>query len=144
MKPQENEILLIYNGRKTQDSKVLGYASSVQKYKVNERNIDKNPLTETQLIKVANDMGLQVLDLIDKTSDTYLNEIKDQSFSNEEMLKIVRQHPEILKTPIAMLNGTVFFVHSAYDFVNKGIEIEGIKSKSGNVYESPNRDKDND
>ena len=43
MKPQENEILLIYNGRKAQDSKVLGYASSVQKYKVNERNIDKNP-----------------------------------------------------------------------------------------------------
>tara|TARA_A100000171_G_scaffold50652_1_gene62640 strand:- start:2453 stop:2875 length:423 start_codon:yes stop_codon:yes gene_type:complete len=140
MKPQENEILLIYNGRKSHDTKVLGYASAVQKYTVNERNIDKNPLTETQLNQVANDMGLQILDLIDKKSDAYLNEIKDQRFSNEEMMKIVRQHPEILKTPIAMLNNTVFFVHSAYDFVNKGIEIEGIKSKSGNIYESPNRD----
>lgn len=140
MKPQENEILLIYNGRKSHDTKVLGYASAVQKYTVNERNIDKNPLTETQLNQVANDMGLQILDLIDKKSDAYLNEIKDQRFSNEEMMKIVRQHPEILKTPIAMLNNTVFFVHSAYDFVNKGIEIEGIKSKSGNIYESPKRD----
>ncbi|KYG84534.1 hypothetical protein AWW67_05335 [Roseivirga seohaensis] len=140
MKPQENEILLIYNGRKSHDTKVLGYASAVQKYTVNERNIDKNPLTETQLNQVANDMGLQILDLIDKKSDAYLNEIKDQRFSNEEMMKIVKQHPEILKTPIAMLNNTVFFVHSAYDFVNKGIEIEGIKSKSGNIYESPNRD----
>ncbi|KOF02477.1 arsenate reductase family protein [Roseivirga seohaensis] len=140
MKPQENEILLIYNGRKSHDTKVLGYASAVQKYTVNERNIDKNPLTETQLNQVANDMGLQILDLIDKKSDAYLNEIKDQRFSNEEMMKIVKQHPEILKTPIAMLNNTVFFVHSAYDFVNKGIEIEGIKSKSGNIYESPKRD----
>ena len=140
MKPQENEILLIYNGRKSHDTKVLGYASAVQKYTVNERNIDKNPLTETQLNQVANDMGLQILDLIDKKSDAYLNEIKDQRFSNEEMMKIVKQHPEILKTPIAMLNNTVFFVHSAYDFVNKGIEIEGIKNKSGNIYESPKRD----
>ncbi|KYG78604.1 hypothetical protein EV198_1454 [Roseivirga ehrenbergii] len=140
MKPQENEILLIYNGRKSHDTKVLGYASAVQKYTVNDRNIDKNPLTETQLNQVANDMGLQILDLIDKKSDAYLNEIKDQRFSNEEMMKIVKQHPEILKTPIAMLNNTVFFVHSAYDFVNKGIEIEGIKSKSGNIYESPKRD----
>tara|TARA_R110001599_G_scaffold130882_1_gene306341 strand:+ start:2719 stop:3147 length:429 start_codon:yes stop_codon:yes gene_type:complete len=141
MKPQENEILLIYNGRKAQDAKVLGYASSIQKYTVNERNIDKNPLTETQLSQVANSMGLQILDLIDKTSDTYLNEIKDQRFSNEEMMKIVKRHPDILKTPIAMLNGTVFFVHSAYDFVNKGIEIEGVKSKSGNSSESSSHDK---
>ncbi|KYG83548.1 arsenate reductase family protein [Roseivirga echinicomitans] len=140
MRPQENEILFIFNGRKAHDAKVLGYASSIQKYKVNERNIDKNPLTETQLTQVANDMGLQILDLIDKTSDTFLNEIKAQNFSNEEMMKIVKRHPDILKTPIAMLNGTVFFVHSAYDFVNKGIEIEGVKSKSGNSSEGPSRD----
>ncbi|MFT6969495.1 MAG: arsenate reductase [Roseivirga sp.] len=140
MKPQENEILLIYNGSKAHDAKVLGYAISVQKYTVNERNINKNPLTETQLTQVANDMGLQILDLIDKTSDSYLNEIKDQSFSNEEMMKMVRHHPDLLKTPIAMLNGRVFFVHSANDFVNTGIEIEGIKSKSGNSSETPNLD----
>ncbi|MGW8121788.1 arsenate reductase family protein [Roseivirga echinicomitans] len=140
MKPQENELLLIYNARKKQDVKVLGYASAIQKYTVNERNIDKNPLTETQLTQVANKMGLQILDLIDKTSDAYLNEVKDQHFSNEEMLKIVRKNPDILKTPIVMLNGTVFFVHSAYDFINKGIEIEGITSKSGNSSEIPSRD----
>ncbi|WP_323755492.1 hypothetical protein [Roseivirga sp.] len=140
MKPQENEILLIYNGRKAQDAKVLGYASAVQKYTVNERDIDKNPLTETQLTQVANEMGLQILDLIDKTSDAYLKEVKSQSFSNEEMMKIVKQHSDILKTPIAMLNDTVFFVHSAYDFVNKGIEIEGVKSKSGNSSETAKRD----
>jgi len=140
MKPQENEILLIYNGRKSLDAKVLGYASSIQKFTVNERNLDKNPLTETQLTQIANHMGLQVLDLIDKTSDAYLNEIKDQRFSNEEMMKIVKRHPDILKTPIAMLNGTVFFVHSAHDFVNKGIEIEGVKSKSGNSSETAKRD----
>jgi len=139
MKPQENEILLIYNANKRQDNQVLGYASSIDKYTVNERNIEKNPLTETQITEVADKMGLQVLDLIDKTSDLYLNKIKTTDFSNAETLKIITNHPEVLNTPIAMLNGTVFFVHSAYDFINKGIEIEGIKSKSGNAKESPKK-----
>ena len=137
MKPQENEILLIYNANKFQDNQVLGYASAIDKYTVNEKNIDKNPLTGTQIAELAGKMGLQVLDLIDKTCDLYLNKIKTTDFSNEETLKIITNNPEALNTPIAMLNGTVFFVHSAYDFINKGIEIEGIKSKSGNAKESP-------
>lgn len=136
MKARKKEIILIYNSEKKQDRTAMAYAASVGGYQLNEKDLSKNTLTSTQIVEIANDLGLQVLDLVDKQSDYYINEVKSTDLSNEEVLKLMTLHPEMIKTPIAMMNDEIFLVKSSYDFVNIGLGFTSDESKSGNIYES--------
>lgn len=141
MKAKDNEILLIYNSEKQQDRKTKGYATSVEGYALNERDVIADPLTETQIAEIADDIGVPIVDLVDKNSDMYLNELKAKSFSDEELIKLMSKNPELMKTAIAYVGAKAFFVGSAYDFVNKGLEIEGVKSSKGNIFEKQTKPK---
>lgn len=135
MKAKENEIVLIYNSEKQQDRKTKGYADSLGDHMLNERDVLTDNLTETQIAEIAQDMKIELVELVDKNSELYINELKDKSFSDEELTKLMVKNPELIKTPIAYYGSKVFFVGSAYDFVNKDFDIEGVKSHKANKFE---------
>ncbi|MEX2336335.1 MAG: ArsC/Spx/MgsR family protein [Fulvivirga sp.] len=135
MKPRDNEILLIYNSEKQQDRKTKGYADSLKNHALNERDITRNNLTETQLAEIAMDMHIEISELMDKNSELYMSQLKDKSFSDEELTKLMVKNPDLIKTPIAYMGSKVFFVGSSYDFVNEDFDIEGVKSSKGNKFE---------
>ena len=135
MKAKDNEILLIYNSEKQQDRKTKGYASSLNEYALNERDVMTDHITETQLAEIANDIGVPLSDMIDKNSEMYMEELKEKSFADEELTKLMVKNPELIKTPIAYVGSKVFFVGSSYDFVKQGIEIKGVKSSKANKFE---------
>ncbi|ELR73190.1 hypothetical protein C900_05239 [Fulvivirga imtechensis AK7] len=135
MKAKENEILLIYNSEKYEDRKAKGYADTMKDHALNERDISKNNLTETQIAEIARDMNVDMSVLIDKNSDTYLHHLKDKGFAEAELTKLMVKNPDLIKTPIAYIGSRAFFVGSAYDFVNADFDIEGVRSKKGNVFE---------
>lgn len=135
MKAKENEILLIYNSEKYEDRKAKGYADSLKDHALNERDISKNNLTETQLAEIAGDLNVDLSVLVDKNSDIYLHQLKDKSFSDEELTKLMVKNPELIKTPIAYRGSKAFFVGSAYKFVSDDFEIEGVRSGKGNQFE---------
>ncbi|GAA0894419.1 hypothetical protein GCM10009122_41000 [Fulvivirga kasyanovii] len=135
MKAKENEILLIYNSEKQQDRKTKGYADTLNDHALNERDVLTDNLTETQIAEIARDMNIEIAELVDKNSDLYLQEYKNKSLSDDEITKVLAKNPEMIKTPIAYVGSEVFFVGSAYDFVNKDFDIEGVKSHKGNKFE---------
>ena len=135
MKAKENEILLIYNSEKQQDRKTKGYAGSLGDHRLNERDVLRDHLTETQIAEIAQDLKVRLTDLVDKNSDLYLKELKNRSFSDEELTKLMAKNPELIKTPIAYYGSKVFFVDSTYEFVNKDFTIEGVKSPKANKFE---------
>lgn len=135
MKPKDNEILLIYNSEKQQDRKTKGYADSLKNHALNERDVLSDNLTETQLAEMANDMHVEISELIDKNSEFYMNQLKGKSFSDDQLTKLMVKNPELIRTPIAYLGSKAFFVGSSYDFVNQDFDIEGVKSLKGNKFE---------
>ena len=135
MEAQNNEILLIYNSEKSQDRKAKGYADSLKDHVLNERDVMQKTLTETQLAEIATDLHVPVQELIDENSDYYLTELKDKSFSDQELTKIMVNNPDVIKTPIAYIGSRAFFVGSSYDFVKQDLEIDGVKSDKGNIFE---------
>lgn len=135
MKAKDNEILLIYNSEKYEDRKAKGYADTLKDHALNERDVTKNNLTETQIAEIAADMNVDISQLVDKNSDLYLHQLKDKSFSEEELMKLIVKNPELLKTPIAYKGSKAFFVDSAYQFVNDDFDIDGIRSPKGNTFE---------
>lgn len=135
MKAQNNEILLFYNSEKQQDRKTKGYADSLKDHVLNEKDVMNGILTKTQLAEIAKDMNVEVSDLVDKNSEYYMQNLKNSSFSEDELTTLMVKHPEIIKTPIAYMGSKVFFVGSAYDFVNEDFDIEGVKSRKANRFE---------
>ncbi|MBL3655459.1 arsenate reductase family protein [Fulvivirga sediminis] len=135
MKAEKNEILFFFNSEKQQDRKARGYADSVENHKLNEKEINQDHLTETQIAEIADDMGVSIVELVDKNSGYYLDELKDKDISDTELATIMAKNPGVIKTPIAYMGKHVFFVENAYSFVQQDIEVEGVKSDKGNVFE---------
>ncbi|UII24124.1 arsenate reductase family protein [Fulvivirga ligni] len=135
MKAEEKEILFIYNSEKQEDRKAFGYADSIDGFALNDKDVNKVKITETQLAEIADDMGVAVVQLVDENSEYYMNELKGKSINDSELTTILSKNPQAIKTPIAYLGKKAFFVDSAYSFVKQGIEIEGVKSEKGNAFE---------
>jgi len=135
MEKHKDEILFIYNGNKQSDKEALGYAESVKGKKVNQIDLAKETLTERQIADIAIDMNVAVDGLLDKNDKLYLSKIKEGEFTDDELLKLLKNNSSLFKTPIAYIEKEPIFVESQYTFVNKGLEIDGVKSDSGNSFE---------
>ncbi|HLT79893.1 MAG TPA: hypothetical protein VKZ86_02625 [Cyclobacteriaceae bacterium] len=131
MNVKANEILLIYNSQKMEDRKVLGYATPVQRQNLKERDISRDPLTETQLKGIANKLGIEVADLVDKQSDAYQDKYRSASMSEHDLLTALKNEPQLMRTPIAVYPEHAEFVES-YTFVKKGMGPPDVTSGSAN------------
>jgi len=135
MEKHKNEILFIYNGNKQSDKEALGYAESIKGKKVNQVDLTKEKLTERQIADIAVDMNVELNSLLDKNDSLYLSKVKDGNFSDDELLKLMKNNVGLIRTPIAYIEKEPVFVESQYTFVNKGLDVEGVKSSSGNSFE---------
>lgn len=135
MKPKENEIILIYNSNKQRDKEVMGYAKSLENHKLNERDISKSNLTEKQWAEIAMELETEIAEMVDTNSEKYLTKLKGGDYSDDELLKLMVQNPEIIQTPIALLKDRAFVVKSQYSFINEDLNIDGIQSDKGNKFE---------
>lgn len=139
METSKNELKLYYNSDKKHDRETLGYAESLD-VAINEQDLSKSNLTERQFAQLADNMNIPISDLADKNSDYFLAEIKDKEFSDEEMLKLLNAHPELVHTPIALIGEHTYFVKSPFELVNKDLDIEGIQTNKGEASESNNNE----
>lgn len=135
MKAKNNEIVLIYNSEKQKDKEVLGYAESLKDHKLNDKDISKSQLTERQIAEIANDLNREVIEIVDDASEKFKTEIKGKDFADEQLLKLLAENPDLLTTPVAYMNDEAFVVASQYSFVNKGLDVGGVKSNQANEFE---------
>ena len=136
MQIESNEILLIYDSNDLQDREALGYAQTLQHHKLKELDVSKETLTELQLEILSDKFGAKPRDLIDKTSEYYKEHYADKDVDREDILKIIKNNPGLLNTPIAVYKGKAHFLDSPYDFIRKDLGNSGIKSRHGNEQEN--------
>lgn len=122
MKVSGNELLLIYDSEILEDRKALGYAQSLQHHKLKEKDIRKEPLTSTQIEEVIEALGIDAHEIIDKQSEIYKNEYSEVSLEGHDLLTALSKNPALMKTPIAIREGSAKFVGSSYEFIEEDMD----------------------
>jgi arsenate reductase (glutaredoxin) len=62
----------------------------------------KNPITEEELRGILAKMNARPQDVVRKQETIYKKELKGMTFTDDEWIKIILQHPVILRRPIVV------------------------------------------
>jgi arsenate reductase len=117
MKVSKKEILLIYNSGQLSDRKAFSYAKSMKNHEIREIDLLKNSLTETQLKQIINKLEIKPDELIDTESPKYLRYFSSTDLTPKSILKVLKQNPGMIKTPIALFYDHAVFVKSPSDIL---------------------------
>lgn len=123
---EKNEMLFIYNEKKFRDREALGYVESIKDFKVKEIDVYRDKITEQQYMDLASRLNVAPNELFDKLSDEFKEKYAGAELSEDDVLKILKHTPSILRTPIAVYHDKAYFVQSPYDFVKTGLAFKGI------------------
>ncbi len=109
----KNEYLLIYNSNDLQDREAAGYLQALKSVAINQQDVSKDMLTETQLVAAAKLLGVEMSDLLN--SDIKTND----EFSADELLKLLKKQPSLLNTPFILSKDRSFFVDSPLNLIKE-------------------------
>ena len=109
----EKEYLFIYNSKDLQDRAAAGYIRALKSVKINEQDICKDMLTETQLVAASKKLGVEVKDLLQYDGTN------EHDFTEEETLKLLRNQPSLLNTPFVLSAKNSFFIDTPLDLIKE-------------------------
>ncbi|WP_375580405.1 hypothetical protein ABWH96_05045 [Marivirga tractuosa] len=130
------EIKFIYNSTQIKEREAYGYAKSLDQHYINAIDLDKEVITERQWAELAQKLKVAVKDLIDENNDYYQDELEGKDFDDNDLLQMIKDHPQIIKTPIIDSAKYARFIKSPYDFNEMDMAFEEIKNHLANKGES--------
>lgn len=85
-------------------------------------DISKTPITGTQIHEIANRLGMEIKDLIDRDHDLFNLKFEPinvglPNLTSEDWIKMIQQNPDILKQPIAIRENSAILVVTPTDIV---------------------------
>lgn len=96
----KNEIKFLYNSNKLEDKEAYAYALTLHKHVINELDISKNDMTPTQVSELANKLNKRIIDLFDKDSEYFKDQIQGKNIVESDLLTLLIKEKSALKTPI--------------------------------------------
>lgn len=139
METNSKELTLLYHPEKFDDKKARAFVESLGQFKVKTVDLSKDQITPTQLAQVADQMKIDIYDLVD---DQYLETLPKvdkvldlQAMDDEDILEMVSKRPVLLCTPIIITGDRAYRYGTAYEFVRKGLAIDDIKVQHANADE---------
>jgi len=119
MQIREHEILFIYNSNDIKDRKALGYVKSLKHLHIKEFDLYEDDFSEFQIEEIIQRLNIQPSELINKNSKLYLEKYSDKELGHKDILKVLSQKPEMIKTPIALYHDHARFVGTGYEFIKE-------------------------
>lgn len=108
----DKEFLFIYNSKKKQDREAAGYMQTLN-IKLNEQDVSKNMLTETQLVAAIEKLNVSLNDMLD------VDKKGDTDYSENDLLKLLVNDPGSLKTPFVLSRKKSFFIESPLNLIKE-------------------------
>jgi arsenate reductase-like glutaredoxin family protein len=102
---ENNEVKFIYNSDKISDRETYAYLKSLHQHVINEIDIAHNDLTSTQLSELANKLNVRIIDLFDRSSQGFKNNLEGKDVQEEDLLMILQKDRDAFKTPIIITSG---------------------------------------
>jgi arsenate reductase len=73
-----------------------------QGFTIQEIDALKEKLTGTQIVELTHCLDLEVAYIVNLEHPDYTSNFKHQNFSTNDWIKMMQNHPEIMKQPIAL------------------------------------------
>ena len=110
------EVTIIYNFEKRQGREAVAYGKEIAE-NVREIDISKNPLTERQMAELLMKLDVKVEEIIDRTSELYQDKYEGVDMEEQDWLGVIKQNPELMKTPIGILGNKAVICESPNDIL---------------------------
>jgi arsenate reductase len=127
MELHPNEMLLLFDPTSATHRKTRVLAKSITK-NVNEISLRHSKLTKLRWAELLAILNLAPKSLLDKSSKKYQDELAGHDFDDDDWLDILRNNPELVKAPIAVMNGKAILCISPkdiYKLTPERIQLEG-------------------
>lgn len=99
MEFNKREVLIFYKPEEKKDKNTYDLALQLSEH-IRSVDVNKDKITETQLIEILDRLDRTPVDLVDKGSDTYINKYKGVDLTDDDWLKALIANPDMLFTPI--------------------------------------------
>ncbi len=119
----------IYNSNKISDRIYLAYAQAL-KENLREFNVVKDRLTPTQLAQFSNNYELPIVALIDPMQAKAMRFDYYRNLSEEELLVLLAENQQLLKTPLLIMGKTHYFIRSIATLNNVAEQWEHVNMSS--------------
>lgn len=115
----KNEVKFLYNSNNQSDKEAFAYALTLHKHKINELDISKNDLTPTQFSELAYKMKVRIIDLFDKKSEYFKQNIEGKDIEERDLLNILVKEKSALKTPIFISKEVIKVIEYPREIISK-------------------------
>ncbi|MBT8285126.1 MAG: hypothetical protein HKO75_07050 [Flavobacteriaceae bacterium] len=112
----DRQITIFYSSGSSRAKQTLAYAKA-EGLPIREIDISKTPLTGTQIAELAARLKIEIKDLVNQEHPSYRSQFEQHDFSEEDWIKMIRNHPEILKQPIALRGDITILVETPTDII---------------------------
>ena len=125
---KKRELKFIYNSQKKRDREGYGLITALEKHIINELDISRNKMTETQLAELADVLKVPIPELVDSGADHYTDKIK--SLSDQDTLTMIHEDMTLLKTPIVIReDGSASLLLTPFELHPADLAVDGTEGK---------------
>lgn len=111
MEKNNREIILYYKPAVKKDKNTYVMASQITSH-IREIDVLKDTPTETQMMTILTQLGIDVEDLIERESEVYKEKYEGKSFDVQGWIQVLVQNPDMIKTPIAIKGNRAMLVET--------------------------------
>ncbi len=112
----DRQITLYYNSKSVRAKQTMAYAKA-EGLPIQEIDILHTPITGTQIIEIADRLGIKVADLVNQDHPTYSTKFDKADLSSNDWIKMIQHNPDIMKQPIAIRGDITILVETPSDII---------------------------
>ena len=110
------ELTILYNKENARDRKTLSYAHTITN-KINKQELGSVRISSTMFQVFVNTLEEDPKKLINKADPYYQKNIRGRTFSTNAWFKMLKNHPNLLKAPLAMYENKAVVCHTPTDIL---------------------------
>lgn len=114
MKTHPREILIYYNPESSSDRRTIAHAQSLSPH-VKSYSFEKANVSSTWWTSILTKLNIEPKGLFNKALPEYEEKLKGKEFDDEGWLNVIKKHPHLLRSPIAMRGSKAILCDSPTD-----------------------------
>ena len=112
----DRQITLFYNSDSVRAKQAIVYAET-EGFAIQKRDMLSAPLTGTQIAEIATRLNIKIEDLVNQEHPKYTAQFAPHNLSDDDWIKMIRYHPEIMKQPIAIRGDRTILIETPTDII---------------------------
>jgi len=110
----DNQINILYidNSPRAKQTKAYCQASGIP---IREINMTKSKLTGTMITEIAAGLKISLNELVNRNHPTFKKYYGNAIFDDVDIIKIIQNHPDVMKQPIVMRGNRIVLVEAPTD-----------------------------